>query len=66
MPTVNRDKPGSPLRFFNGLDEEVQNISNSAPILQADGGLRGWALRLGPEERGAELEGVEGSQRMEA
>jgi polyferredoxin len=36
MPTANRDKSGSPLCFFNGLDEEVQNISTSAPILQIE------------------------------
>ena len=36
MPTANRDKSGSPLRFFNALDEDVQNTSNSAPILLAE------------------------------
>jgi polyferredoxin len=36
MPTANPDKSGSPLRFFNALDEEVQYISNAAPILRTE------------------------------
>lgn len=36
MPTANREKPGSALRFFNAHDEEVQKTPNSAPTLLAD------------------------------